>query len=228
MSTLEAYRRTDGTVGIRNHLFALPAVVCANQVAIDVAREHPALKYIEHQHGCAQIGDDLIQTGRIFRQLALHPNVYASMFISLGCEGIVAKDLYARTKSLGQKSIDLVVIQETGGTLNTEQYVKTWIENKQEEIAGQSRAAVTWEDLTIGFLFDTSPIAASSPAIVQCLEALRDLGAHIILPVGHADILQSFHTEAALVEYGQPTSERISVMQGGSTLLETSTALTAA
>ena len=42
MSTLQAYRRPGGEVGIRNHLFALPVVVCANQVAIDVARKFPA------------------------------------------------------------------------------------------------------------------------------------------------------------------------------------------
>ena len=52
------YRRPDGTVGIRNHVLILPAVVCANRVARGIAQAVPGTVWVEHQHGCTQLGAD--------------------------------------------------------------------------------------------------------------------------------------------------------------------------
>jgi altronate dehydratase large subunit len=228
MSTLQAYRRPGGEVGIRNHLFALPVVVCANQVAIDVARKFPRLKYIEHQHGCAQIGADLTQTRRVFTHLALHPNVYSSIFLGLGCEGVVAKSLFSGAKNQTQKPIDLVVIQEAGGTLGAEAEVQRWIDGKSHETDAQVREPVAWSDIVIGILSDDEGLSRRGELLEYCLEAFMDLGARVVVPARHAGMLARFDKEAPLVDYGGRSGNRVWTMQEGSTALETFTGLTAA
>ncbi|MHB1685503.1 MAG: UxaA family hydrolase [Bacilli bacterium] len=227
MRSLQAFRRPDGTVGIRNHLFILPAVVCANQVAIDVARRQPKLKYIEHQHGCAQIGADLTQTQRVFSQLALHPNVYASMFVGLGCEGIVAKDLFSSTHRRSMKPMELVVIQESGGTLGAESIVERWVAARDIEMNAQTKKNTDWNEIAIGLLLDDSP-QTTPERIAACLEAFYQLGARIIVPSSHKEYLKRFEPHLPVMDYGATTPEHSFAMHGGSNVLETATGLAAA
>jgi len=226
MSSLQAFRREDGTVGIRNHLFILPAVVCANQVAIDLSRRHPALKYIEHQHGCAQIGADLIQTERVFSHLAQHSNVYASVFVGLGCEGIIAKDLFAKASHESDKPMELVIIQQAGGTLGAEAVAEEWMESRNSEVKTQVRTAAKWDEITIGFLSDDVP-DTKSPLLDACLESLWDLGVNLVLPKSHAWRTHRLG-QVTEINYGDTATGRLVSMQEGSNALETLTGLTAA
>lgn len=226
MNRLKGFRREDGTLGIRNHLFILPAVVCANQVAIDVARRHPTLKYIEHQHGCAQIGQDLIQTQRVFSNLSIHPNTYASVFVGLGCEGIIAKDLYRRTKERSAKALQLVIIQESGGTLGAGSVVENWLLERQRELSQLPMVDVAWSDLRVGLLFDDDITPASEGLVRELTGAISDLGAHLIVPDTKADYLADCATPA-FCDYGDVATGRSTAMKAGSNELETATGLTA-
>lgn len=225
MSTLQAFRRADGTVGIRNHLFILPAVVCANQVAIDMSRKHPGLKYIEHQHGCAQIGADLVQTERVFSHLAQHSNVYASVFVGLGCEGIIAKDLFAKASRESAKPMELVIIQHAGGTLGAQAVAEEWMDSRNGEVRTQVRSVVNWDEITIGFLSDEVP-DAKSPLLDACLESLWELGVNLVLPKSHAWRTHRLG-QATEINYGDTARGRLVAMQEGSNALETLTGLTA-
>ncbi|MFB5192453.1 UxaA family hydrolase [Alicyclobacillus fastidiosus] len=227
MSKIQVYCRADGSIGIRNHLFILPAVVCANQVAIDVARRNPKFKYIEHQHGCAQIGADLVQTQRVFSNLALHPNVYASLFVGLGCEGIIAKDLYQTTKSRTQKPIGFVSIQGAGGTLKAQASVERWLSLRDAEIAQIPRAEVEWEKICIGFLFD-DPIRFTPPAqVLRVLGEFWEMGANLVLPDDAKSYVAPFPA-VNQVDHGEQANGRVTLMKAGSNALETATGMTAA
>lgn len=227
MTSLQAYRHPNGGVGVRNHLFTLPTVVCANQVAIDVAHRYSDLKYIEHQHGCAQIGSDLEQTRRIFSRLAMHPNVYASIFVSLGCEGIVAKQLFSSTVALTNKPIDLVVIQEAGGTLGAESTVESWIEQRRNELNQCARETIGWDELVVGVLID-SHIPTNSHIAIACVEAIRAAGARVVLPNNQTELVNQLGCPVTAVGYGESTNGPIWTIMPGSNVLETTTGLTAA
>ncbi|MCF8565835.1 UxaA family hydrolase [Alicyclobacillus tolerans] len=226
MSTVQAFRRPDGTVGIRNHLFILPAVVCANQVAIDVARRNPALKYIEHQHGCGQMGADLIQTQRVFTHLAQHPNVYGSIFVGLGCEGIVAKDLFARAHSQSDKPMDLVIIQQSGGTLGAESACEEWIEARSQEVKHQVRTETAWDEISVGVLFDEVS-GEQAETVDAALAALWELGVKLILPGSQTERAARLG-QAEAIDHGEKAFSRLALMKEGSNALETLTGLTAA
>ncbi len=234
---LHAYRRKDGSCGIRNHLFAMPAVVCANQVAINAARQHPALKIVEHQHGCAQIGADHIQTKRVFTQYALHANVYATMMIGLGCEGIIAKNLFAESmeKNSADKPIDLVIIQESGGTVGSSALVRSWADQKEAEASTSERTPMDWSELRVGVLVDSLADKDLS-SVKGFLEALADTGAQMIIAqpyeksVRDAIMPEEWMRESssvAVIPYAEASTDQHVMMTAASTPLETATGLVA-
>lgn len=224
--TLMGFRRKDGSLGIRNHLFAMPAVVCANQVALDEAQKHPQIKYIEHQHGCAQIGADLEQTRQVMMALALHPNVYATMIVGLGCEGVIARNLYKDARAKSQKNVDLVVIQESGGTLGTENQIDQWVSQRETEMAPLQRSPIQWSDLVVGVMVDPGLAKAALPQ--SCVQTLFEAGARVVLPANQRDLAASWTTPLPTVDYGNAVPDPVWLMQPGANELETATGLTAA
>lgn len=227
MTPLHGFRRADGSFGIRNHLFTLPAVVCANQVGIDVAMRYPQLKYIEHQHGCAQIGADLIQTRHVFSQFALHPNVYGSMMVSLGCEGLVARELFNKISSKATKPLELVVIQESGGTLKAEEQVERWIRETERQLETEQREPMNWGNLTIGLMFDNE-VSEQTALLKKVLAALDNLGVRLVIPATHQDLTQGLSSTVSNEKYGYASPAKIWAIEPGTNVLETATGLTAA
>ncbi|MCL2743359.1 MAG: altronate dehydratase family protein [Planctomycetaceae bacterium] len=91
----QGFRRSNGTVGIRNDLWIIPTVGCVNRLARGLAnrinQELPqgsvrqALA-LEHPLGCSQVGEDHERTARTLAALASHPNAGGVLVLSLGCE----------------------------------------------------------------------------------------------------------------------------------------------
>jgi altronate hydrolase len=105
--TFHGYVRADGKVGVRNELWVLCTVGCINRAAEEVARQAHA-KYARvnggpvdgvyaftHPYGCAQIGDDLLQTRRALAALAAHPNCGGILLMGLGCENNIIQEQVA-------------------------------------------------------------------------------------------------------------------------------------
>lgn len=93
--TFMGYRRSDGSVGIRNEIWVISTVGCVNGVAEKLAgllREETggegvdAIRAFTHNYGCSQLGDDHENTRKILRNMVLHPNAGAVLVVGLGCE----------------------------------------------------------------------------------------------------------------------------------------------
>jgi altronate dehydratase large subunit len=113
-----AYRRANGTVGIRNHVLILPSVVCGNRVSRGIAQSVTGTTWVEHQHGCNQLGVDAEQTRRVLVAHGAHPNVYGVVVVGLGCENMRAQDIAADIRAAcPEKPVHLVIIQEEGGSV---------------------------------------------------------------------------------------------------------------
>jgi altronate dehydratase len=110
--------RPDGRAASRAHLLVIPSVVCANAVASQIAESVPGALSVTHQHGCAQIGDDAVQTSAALERLARHPNAWATLIVSLGCETLQGGVLEARLREDGLEC-GLVGIQAEGGSAAT-------------------------------------------------------------------------------------------------------------
>lgn len=227
MSTLSAYRRADGRIGIRNQIFVLPSVVCANQVALDVAKKIPAVKYIEHQHGCAQIGDDLLLAHAVFKRMALHPNVYSSVLVGLGCEAVSAKVVAEQARGEHKQKVELVVIQESGGTLGAENAVERWIHETEETAAKVPRIAASWSELVVGIQLESSDLLAGR-SVSKMLDKLWELGVRMVVPEADGSVLKRYCESVSEVPYGEESEKRAWVMTGDMPPLEASTGLAVA
>lgn len=88
------FLRDDGNVGIRNRIFIIPTVGCANNAAKEIAQkasmnlglEDNTICAFPHPYGCSQLGSDAENTSKCLAALCKHPNAGGALLISLGCE----------------------------------------------------------------------------------------------------------------------------------------------
>lgn len=114
----KGFRRPDGQIGIRNSVLVLSAVVCANRVARGISQQVTGTTWIEHQHGCTQLGADAELTARVLIGHGVHPNVYGVVVVGLGCETVRAQNIAAAIKkACPYKPVQLIVIQDEGGSV---------------------------------------------------------------------------------------------------------------
>ncbi len=106
--------------------------------------------------------------------LTTHPNVGAVLLVSLGCESMDRDALREHIAASG-RPVDLLVIQETGGTAAT---IAAGIEKvgaMRSELAGQSPVPMSLDELVVGTICGgsdgTSGITAN-PAVGRCFDHL--------------------------------------------------------
>ncbi|KJS84469.1 MAG: altronate hydrolase [Peptococcaceae bacterium BICA1-8] len=90
------YSRENDTAGIRNHVYIIPTVFCANGPSTKIAEiansMFPKTENFDgflplcHPYGCSQTGKDLEYTQNILAGLANNPNAGSVLIVSLGCE----------------------------------------------------------------------------------------------------------------------------------------------
>jgi altronate dehydratase large subunit len=111
------YRRSDGSAATRNYVLIMPTIVCANHVSRAISQNVRGSVWVEHQHGCSQLGSDAAQTTRVFVGHGTHPNVFGIVVVGLGCENMRAQDIASEIKRLcPHKPVHCVIIQEAGGS----------------------------------------------------------------------------------------------------------------
>lgn len=118
-TTFWGYRRSDGRVGIRNHVLILPASVCASDTTRIIASQVEGAVSFNHQLGCSQLGEDFEWTMNVVSGYAANPNVYGTIIVGLGCENHQANLIAEEIKKKTNKPLEILTIQEQGGTLNT-------------------------------------------------------------------------------------------------------------
>ena len=118
------YVRSNGTVGVRDYLLALPSVVCATRAAAWAVDDLPGAVNVEHPVGCAQIGADRDQTLRVLVGVGSHPNVRQTAVLGLGCEGVPAQEVANRIRARNCR-VEVTTIQAAGGTREAAQRART-------------------------------------------------------------------------------------------------------
>ncbi len=180
---ITGFRRENGKVGIRNHVVILSAVVCANRVVEMISEQVPGVIPLTHQHGCSQIGRDKEQTVRTLAGIGKNPNVAATLIVGLGCETVQPEDLAKEIGTTG-KPVEYLIIQESGGTLNT---VGKGAELARKMVADASqvqRAEINLSDIILGTECggsDTTSGLAANPATGYASDMLVESGATVIL-----------------------------------------------
>ena len=92
--SFQGYRRSNGTVGIRNEIWILCTVGCVARTSERLAKQASerfkgrvdGVYALTHPLGCSQLGDDLSHTRDLLASLAMHPNAGGVLIVGLGCE----------------------------------------------------------------------------------------------------------------------------------------------
>ncbi len=177
------YRRPDGTVGIRNHIVILPTSVCSSTVAANIALQIPGAVALANQHGCCQVGADHEQTVRTLIGLGRNPNVAAVLVVGLGCEGVPIHQVAAEIATTG-KHVEVVVIQDVGGTLKATAEGLTKASQLAREVATLQREKIAMSELSLAIECGGSDFTsglASNPAAGIAADLLIAAGGNVML-----------------------------------------------
>jgi altronate dehydratase large subunit len=112
------YRRPDGTVGTRNYVGVLSAVVCVNEVVEGIVRQVQGTARFTHHQGCCQTPLDIGLVNKALTGLGRNPNLHSVILISLGCESTNLEEVIAGIRASG-KRVEHLAVQETGGAART-------------------------------------------------------------------------------------------------------------
>ncbi|UZJ43866.1 UxaA family hydrolase [Marinimicrobium sp. C6131] len=171
VAPLQGFVRADGRKGIRNVLVVAYLVECAHHVSRRIAQHFDDLDvHLIGFPGCFPNQ----YASRMMRALTTHPNVGAVLLVSLGCESMDRDALREHIVASG-RPVDLLVIQESGGTATT---IAAGIEKvgaMRTELARQTPVPMSLDELVVGTICGgsdgTSGITAN-PAVGRCFDHL--------------------------------------------------------
>lgn len=143
------YHRPDGKVGSRNYVAIIPAVGCVNNLCSHLERLIRGTKAIRHDQGCLHPPADTEQVTRTLINLGKNPNVGGALVVGLGCEMVEAEKIYESIKKTG-KPVDMVVVHEIGGMIDTLAKGARMLVNIVAEVSGIQREKADLNKLVFG------------------------------------------------------------------------------
>lgn len=195
---LSGYKRSDGSVGLRNKVIIIPSVHCANKVCERIAKSCPEAVYITHQHGCSQLDFDADQTRLTLAGQAANPNVYAALIVGLGCEVVSSESIAKLTKKLASYThIEYINIQNNGGVKKTIEQGIFLVQNMLLNASKMKREAITLADIVLGTECggsDSYSGLSANPALGRLSDEIVKAGGKVVLAettelIGCEDIL---------------------------------------
>ncbi len=176
---MRAFLRSDGRKGIRNVTAVVYLVECAHHVAKQIAA--PFEDNDVHVIGFSGCYPNTYAL-EMMESLCTHPNVGAVLLVSLGCESFNRNQL-AQTVRASGRPVDVLVIQQTGGTRKTFEAGREWIRNTLLELERVEKVEMGLHELIVGTVCGgsdgTSGISAN-PAVGNAFDRLVGLGATTI------------------------------------------------
>jgi len=143
------YRRSNGKVGIRNHVLIFPTIVCASEVARMIAEAVPGTVYAIHGCGCGHVGADKEQVIRTMVGITGHPNVAGVLLVGNGCELITPEVIAEELAPIGQR-VEIVSVQGNGGTTKCVEDGKALARKLLAEASAATREPVEASELILG------------------------------------------------------------------------------
>ncbi|MDE2615381.1 MAG: UxaA family hydrolase, partial [Burkholderiales bacterium] len=179
LTALAGYVRADGRKGIRNVVAVAYLVECAHHVARRIVERaaHSDVHLIGFG-GCYPNA----YADRMMRALATHPNVGAVLLVSLGCESFDRQGLAAAVAASG-RPVELLVIQDEGGTARTVERGAAWVAQALAELQAQPRVPMRVDELVIGTVCggsDGTSGLTANPAVGRAFDRLGAAGAACI------------------------------------------------
>ncbi|MEE8318202.1 MAG: UxaA family hydrolase [Dehalococcoidales bacterium] len=145
----KGYRRSNGRVGIRNHVLIFPTTTCASTVAQMISRKVAGTVSAVHPHGCGHLGKETELMVRTMVGFCANPNVAGVLLVGLGCELCTPKLIAAELARSGQR-FETLSIQDEGGTTASVAKGKILAEKLLKEAATARTEPVDAAELILG------------------------------------------------------------------------------
>ena len=177
------YRRQDGTVGTRNYVGILSAVVCVNEVVEAVASNVQGAVRFTHHQGCCQTPLDIGRVNHALIGLGRNPNLHSVIVVSLGCESTNLVEVIEGIRASG-KRVEHLVVQEIGGAARTTAQGILMAQEMVLEASLQQREKFPISELVMGMKCgssDTTSGLVPNPAIGVASDLLVEAGGISIL-----------------------------------------------
>lgn len=176
---LTGYRRTNGRVGVRNHVLVLPVDDLSNSAAEGVARLVNGSRALPHPYGRLQFGPDLELTFRTLSGTGANPNVYGVVVIGIEPKWTerVAEGIAKTGKPVETFSV------ERHGDLNTINMASRAAYKLAQAASEMQREPIEVSDLVLSIKCGESDPTlglAGNPAQGRVVDRLIDLGASVI------------------------------------------------
>lgn len=171
--------RPDGRKGVRNVIAVAYLVECAHHVARRIVASFDDLDvHLIGFPGCYPNK----YAGRMMQALCTHPNVGGVLLVSLGCESF-NRDALARTVAASGRPVELLVIQESGGTASTIEAGRAAVARLRAEAELTPVVPMTIDELVVGTICggsDGTSGLTANPAVGRAFDRLIAAGAACI------------------------------------------------
>lgn len=177
------YRRPDGKTGTRNHVLVIPSVGCSQGAAMAITTGLRGVVYLPNILGCGQVGEDRGLVKRTLAGFGKNPNVFSVLIVGNGCEQLSPEEIAKEIKPSG-KRVEVIVIQEMGGTRKTIARGKKIIKEMLHEAEKLNREPIPVSELILGTECGGSDFTsglASNPAVGFACDRLIAEGGTVIL-----------------------------------------------
>ncbi|MCC7041378.1 MAG: UxaA family hydrolase [Burkholderiales bacterium] len=172
---LTGFARADGRKGIRNVVVVAYLVECAHHVAREIADAfRDADVHLIGFPGCYPN----TYAHSMLERLCAHPNVGAALLVSLGCEGFDRHAL-ARSVAASGRPVQVLGIQDSGGTRRTIDAGRAWVADTLAALAGAVRAPMGLDELVVGTICggsDATSGLTANPAMGIAFDLLVEAG----------------------------------------------------
>jgi altronate dehydratase large subunit len=179
----QGYRRPDGKAGTRNYVLVIPSVGCSQGVAQAIAQGLKGVVYLPNILGCGQVGEDRVLVKKTLVGFGIHPNVFAVLIVGNGCEQLSPGEIEKGIAPIG-KRVEVIVIQDVGGTRKTIALGKKIVKEMCEEAAKLNREPIPLSELILGTECGGSDYTsglASNPAVGAACDMLVAEGGTVML-----------------------------------------------
>lgn len=143
------YHRSNGSIGIRNHVLVFPTVICASTVAQMISKEVPGTVCVNHPHGCGHLGEEKEHMIRAMAGFCGNPNVAGVLLVGLGCELLTPAVIAEELTKAGQR-FETISIQAVGGTTDATAKGKELAKKLLKEAASAKRELINVSELILG------------------------------------------------------------------------------
>jgi altronate dehydratase large subunit len=184
--TFQGYARSDGRVGVRNHLAVVSTVALSNRIAELAAQHHekqtgePVLQVKGDFQRGLQNADARLQD-QVLAQLIDHPNIGAALVL---CHDRRAAQAWTKRLEGAGKPIEVMAVMDSQGVQRAIDLAAQALVRLGAQVRGQTRVPCPFSALTFALECggsDASSAVCSNPAIGRFVDWAIAQGARVIV-----------------------------------------------